>query len=176
MNSKSTLTMRTIMSSNIYIVILLLIAAANIIARSVNNQMSSKERVNPLMQRNQMDNVSCAWTVSFLQICPNTVMGVTVFFAPFANDDCDGIVPYKANMSITNINDDVHTHHFQGNITIECDSSTHNVSGQVYFGSSELNGTITMCGDTCETVTIDGEYSFLTVGECYEVGVDGAYC
>lgn len=165
------------MISNICIAVLLLIAGS-CIARSIKDEIKLKSPVNHLVPREQADNVSCSWAISFLQICPTTVMGALVFMAPLAND-CEGGVFINMTMNLTNIYDVNYSHHFIGSILLECsagDVTIGNISGSAYFTDGEYNVTTSICNGQCDNYSISGEYESIHLGECNEVLLDGGVC
>lgn len=169
--------MKTAMRSNSLIVLLLLIAA-NCIARSIKNQLNSKERINSLIRRNQTNNASCEMTVSLLQICSNVIEGGITDIESLISD-CDAGFAFYMNMNALDINSTVHFYQYNGTILTACwpfKENTYNITGHVYFGDSIINGTASMCSNDCANMSFSGVYESIPNGACYDVAVEGEVC
>ncbi len=160
--------MKKIFNSN-SLIVLLLIIAVSCIARSVKNQMNSKDEINKL---------SCDMSYSFLTICPNSVYGNITFTEPYTND-CDTMI-IDMHMNLSGITDNLFFHHYRGNIITKCaanDISNYTIIGHVYFGDNQFNGTASMCNDDCLDLYFEGKYELHAGnGTCHHVFIGGLLC
>jgi hypothetical protein len=169
--------MKTAMRSNSLIVLLLLIAA-NCIARSVKNELNSKERFNPLIQRNQTNNVSCKPAISFFQI-RSTIIEGGIYYIESSTNDCDPWFLFYMNMNALYINHTVHFYQYNGTIVTACwpfDENTYSITGHVYFSDGRFNGSASMCSDECANMSFSGEYEYEHNDSYYDVAVEAKVC
>lgn len=169
--------MKKIIKSISLIVFLMLIATI-CITQAAMNQIKINDRFRHLIHQHQTNNLSCAWSFSYLTICQNNVYGNVSACEGYTND-CN-TVTIDMHINISANNDVCHMNHYRGNITVNdpiSGISNYTISGHVFFCNGTFNGTASMCNDDCEDDSFHGDFVVLTGNStCLQIGAEGIFC